>query len=275
MKAIQPQQFNRPRKLTGDRGVSGSAIPVSIISIPPLAGVAGLAGATGILPGLSPSVWFSLSFVLACGAMAGIAFRLESHLRQLRRPETSNVEMLGTPRAFIERLEELTRESRNVCVLDRSRLTRHLAAAPRFLSAQYAPRSRYRQISTVGDPEEFRSLVRLIRRSTQAERGSYVAAQDDPLVSVSTSFCVVERDDGLYTFLIYEMGGRKRANVVLFHDDVFGRRMLGEFDRLWSRLAANGPPLFDDGVLNHAVEARLRAAWTDSKAAAPRQLRAA
>lgn len=272
MKAFQLQQINRPRELGEGRGVLGSAIPVSIISIPPLAGLAGVAGAAGVLPGMSPNLWFSLSFIVACAAMAGIAFRLERLV--LRQPNSSDVAMLGSSREFIERLEELARDSKRVCVLDRSNITPHLAAAPRFLTAQCAPRSSYRHISSVGGKEEFRSLVHLVRRSAEAERGSYFAVHQHPLVSISTSFCLVERRDGIFTFLIYKMGCGKRANVVLFHDEVFGRRMLGEFDRIWSQLSAGGPPLFDDGALNRAEEKRLLAAWSGGSDSAPRELRA-
>lgn len=184
-------------------------------------------------------------------------------------------EVFGSVPDFIDRLEELTAGSAGVSVLDLAGLTRHLAAAPGFLSARCAPRVGYRHVSNIGGEEELQDLVRLIRRSAEAEKGAYFCAYEDPLLRGSTSFCVVERDDGAHVFLVHEIGDEKPTSIVLFHDAELGRRLLGELDRLWSALTASGRPLFENGRLDPARDTRLMTACAGSGAAAERQRAAA
>ena len=179
-------------------------------------------------------------------------------------------EIFGTVPDFIDRLEELTAGSASVSVQDLAGLTRHLAAAPGFLSTRCAPRAGCRHVSNISGEEELQDLVRLIRRSAEAEKGSYFCTYRDPLFRGSTSFCVVERDDGFHVFLVYEIGDERPISVVLLHDAELGRRLLGELDRLWSVLTANGRPLFENGHLDPARDARLMTACAGSEAPAER-----
>lgn len=170
-------------------------------------------------------------------------------------------EIFATVPDFVDRLEELTAGSASVSVLDLDNLASRLAAAPGFLSASCAPRVRYRHISNIRGEEELQDLVRLIRRSAEAEKGSYFCAYEEPLLRDSTSFCVVERDDGFHVFLIHEIGGDETpTSVVLFHDQELGRRLLAELERLWQALTASSRPLFENGRLDPARDARLMSA---------------
>jgi len=150
-------------------------------------------------------------------------------------------EILGTVQDFVDRLEELTAESTRVSVLDLAGLALHLASAPIFLSARCAPRAGYRHVSNIGGEEDFQDLVRLIRRSAEAEKGAYFCAYEEPLLKGATSFCVVERDDGLHVFLVHEIGDEKPTSIVLFHDAELGRRLLGELDRLEAMILSMTP----------------------------------
>lgn len=236
-----------------------ATITAAMITLPLLASLSALAGAFGQLPKAPTNLWFGAAFALASTALALAAWRVEGLIGRYGRaggpgPKT---EVLPSADAFVDRLERLTQDSSSVSVLDLSSFTSHLVAAPAFLSARCAPRLSYRQISKVRDERQFQNIVRLIRRSAQAERGSYYCVPGDDVLFGSTSFCVIERDDGFHVFLVAD-NEKEPADIVLVHDDAYGRFMLNEFNRLRGRLEAeDGPPLFHDGRLDPARESRL------------------
>ncbi len=264
-------QLTRPGGFEGftrSRSILRSAVPVAMISLPLVIGLAALATEAGLLRFVGASateLWFGAGFFLAGSALTFVAHRFEGlierfRLRDLPRPKSS-VEVLGTAAEFVSRLEQLTRDSLSVRVLDLGGLTRHLVAAPRFLGARCAPRTGYRHLSNIGSDKQLRHLVQLIRRSVEAEKGSYFCVTGEPLFFTSSSLCLVEREDGLYVFLCHEIGGGRGANVVLVRDQQFGRLISGEYDRLWERLEESAPPIFHDGRLDDEQADRLSEAF--------------
>lgn len=169
----------------------------------------------------------------------------------------AGVEMLNAPEDLVDRLEELVDGSLAVSMLDLIGLTRYLVAAPRFLSRGCAPRNGYRQITRVRRKDDLHDLVRLVRRSAEAERGTYFCARHSPLFSSLTSFCVIERADGLHVVQIHALGRGKPTRVVVVHDDAFGQFMLQELDRLQAKLGRDTPALFADGLLDAVQEKSL------------------
>lgn len=180
------------------------------------------------------------------------------------RGSSAATEIMGSVKDFVERLEQLTAGSARVCLLDLDGVARHLAAAPAFLGTRCAPRVRYRHISNIAGLEGFRDLVRLIRRSAEAEKGAYLCVFKEALLRESTSFCVVERDDAVHVFLIHEIGGEGPTSVVRVDDREVGRLVLNRFERYWEGLTASARPLFDGGTLDPAQESRLLAACAEN-----------
>lgn len=260
MAAFEAQRlFDRPAAARG-RSVS-LAVTASLFLFPILIVAVALARTAAERPAVSLNFWLGISLPIAGAALLFIAVRLGGLVAKLRLRDDQRtgprVEVLGTREKLVDRLEELARGSLNLFFLDSSNVTSHLVGAPGFLTSRCAPRASYRQISSVRSEQEFRDLVCLIRKSREAEKGSYLCADEYPLFIASLSFCVIERDDGHYVFVIHGTRDKKPAHVVLVRDEIFGRLMRREFERLWTSLAEKRSPLFRDGRLDGAEEARL------------------
>ena len=186
-------------------------------------------------------------------------------LRNIRWPRPK-IEAFGTRDDFIEGLEELTVGSRQVCFLDSSNMAPHLIEARHYLRSTCVPLGSYRHVANVENEEELEHLVRFIQDRHETEKGTYFCLHEDPLYFASLSYCVVERDDELYVFLIHD--DRKvgeKAQVVRIQDRNFGRFMLEEYGRLWDKLEADKEPLSRDGKLSRDEEIQLRAALASSR----------
>lgn len=224
---------------------------------------------------------FGLCALLASGLVSVMFWRLEGLIRSIgARPMSAaapRAETLTTVEDFVERLERLASGCIQMCVLDVTNMTRHLVVAPRFLSTRCAPRLGYRQVSNIDDVQGFQALVQLIRRSAPAEEGTYFCLRESSWLSAWGSFCLIEREDGFYIFLVRRLTDRGTADVVLIHDETLGRLMLRQYESLWGKLAESGSPLFAEGRLNEEREASLVGAPDQApvESRAPRQLRAA
>lgn len=244
---------------------------LAALSLAPLAALMGLAAQAGWLA-MHPNIGFGLCALLVSGHLGSLAWRLEGFIRSAGVRPTGGpvpvVETLTTVEDFVDRLERLAAGCTRLWVLDVNNMTRHLVAAPRFLSAGCAPRLDYRQISNIDSEKGFEDLVRLIRRGAPAEDGTYYCLRERSVLSAWSSFCVLEREDGFYVFLVHRTSDQGSADIVLMHDETLGRLMLRQYQGLWSQLAETESPFFSAGRF-----AEERSVGEPGEA--PRELRAA
>lgn len=255
---VRSGKFELARRL---RRPSRKVLLPSALSLAPLAGLAGVVDQAGLMESRLLSLGYGFCVLLTSAILAFLLWRLETlgGLSRLRHSVFSSpvVETLTSVEDFVDRLEELSHQSINVCLFDLTNISRFLVAAPRFLSLRCAPRRNYRQVSNIAGEKGFQDLVRLIRRGAPAERGTYYCLNEDSCIYAGSSFCLIERDDGFYVFLVHQLSDRGTAEVVLVHDETFGRLMLRQFNRAWRKLDTTRTALFRDGRFDRAEEARM------------------